>query len=162
MLLDDTRLNLSAGLFYLSWRELVAEPDAQLADLGLGRVHHRLLFAIGRRPRLTVSELCTVLDVSRQALNRPLRQLQEAGLVHSEPDGRTRLLTLTASGAELESSLTGAQRRILREVFEKVGPEATAAWHMVMRELALPGIERVPDSLPLVAAFLQPSNDDDA
>lgn len=122
-----------------AYRSFTAGPDRILEGRGLQRVHHRILYFVGRNPGIAVNGLLAVLRVTKQALNAPLRQLVEMGLVDSQAshaDGRVRELRLTSEGARLESSLSGGQRRRMDAVFREAGPGAEAAWREVMRRLA--------------------------
>ncbi len=84
-MIDVTRRPLDdpPALLFFGFRAVTAEPDRILAERGLGRVHHRILYFVGRSPGIRVGALLTTLGVSRQALNRPLRALLRAGLVES-------------------------------------------------------------------------------
>ena len=135
------------ALFFLAWRGFAAEPDAILAEEDLGRVHHRVLYAVARIPGISVGDLALSLGVSRQALHRPLAELVERGLVVSEVSersGRERALSLTRRGKALEDRASGAQRAQLERVFAAVGPAAAEHWVAVMRELAAPALARSP------------------
>jgi DNA-binding MarR family transcriptional regulator len=135
----ETELNEALEALHFAFRAVVAKPDAILADRGLSRVHHRILYFIGRKPGLSVNELLATLGVSKQSLNSPLRQLTELGLVESNSDTtdrRIKRLTLTSSGLCLENQLSGDQRQRFARVFEVVGIEGEAAWRKVMHLLA--------------------------
>lgn len=135
----EGELNRAAELFLFAYRSYTAEPDRVLEGRGLQRVHHRILYFVGRNPGIPVNGLLAVLRVTKQALNAPLRQLVEMGLVDSQAsatDGRVRELRLTSEGARLESSLSGGQRRRLEAIFRDLGPDAEASWREVMRRLA--------------------------
>lgn len=122
--------------FFGSYRAFTAKPDEMLARRGLSRVHHRILFFIAHKPGLSISELLTLLGVSKQALNIPLRQLVEMQLVESvtsADDKRKRLLGLTAAGIKLEQALRREQIRVLQRVFAEVGEDAVAGWLAVNR-----------------------------
>jgi DNA-binding MarR family transcriptional regulator len=124
--------------FYFAYRGFTDRPDRILEKRGLGRVHHRILYFIGRRPDVSVRGLLDLLAVSKQALNAPLRQLMEMGLVGAEAspdDRRVKRLSLTASGRKLEAELTEAQTRHLRAAFDRAGAEAQRGWSAVMGEL---------------------------
>jgi DNA-binding MarR family transcriptional regulator len=124
--------------FYFAYRGFTDRPDRILERRGLGRVHHRILYFIGRRPDVSVRGLLDLLAVSKQALNAPLRQLMEMGLVGAEAapdDRRVKRLSLTEAGRRLEAELTEAQTRHLRAAFERAGAGATAGWKAVMGEL---------------------------
>jgi DNA-binding MarR family transcriptional regulator len=140
--LDDPSLSgdLHAAIeqFYFAYRGFTDRPDRILERRGLGRVHHRILYFIGRRPDVSVRGLLDLLAVSKQALNAPLRQLMEMGLVGAEAgiqDRRVKNLRLTPQGQKLEAELTEAQTRHLRAAFDRAGAEAQAGWSTVMAEL---------------------------
>jgi DNA-binding MarR family transcriptional regulator len=94
-------------------------------------VHHRILFFIARYPGLSMKELLGYLGVSKQALNTPLRQLLEMGLVESltaADDKRKRLLGLTREGSKLELALHREQAKLLQRAFGEVGEQAVQGW----------------------------------
>ncbi|HWW26231.1 MAG TPA: MarR family transcriptional regulator [Caulobacter sp.] len=131
-------LHAAIEQFYFAYRGFTDRPDRILERRGLGRVHHRILYFIGRRPDVSVRGLLDLLAVSKQALNAPLRQLMEMGLVAAEAstqDRRVKRLSLTAAGRKLEAELTEAQTRHLRAAFDRAGPEAQRGWSAVMGEL---------------------------
>lgn len=135
----EHELNKSLEALYFAFRAVVAKPDAVLAKRGLSRVHHRLLYFVGRNPGLSVNELLAILSISKQSLNAPLRQLMELGLIESTPDTtdrRIKRLTLTKPGLRLEHQLSGDQRQRFARVFEVVGPDGEEMWHQVMHLLA--------------------------
>jgi DNA-binding MarR family transcriptional regulator len=135
----DSQLNETLELFHFAFRAFTAKPDKILEGRGLARVHHRILYFVARNPNLTVSALLAILAVSKQALNAPLRQLIEMGLVESRAasdDRRQRLLRLTLEGEKLERALSGAQRKKMAAVFERLGGDAERGWRRVMAELA--------------------------
>ena len=110
---------------------------------------------INRNPGLTVNELLEILGVTKQSLNRVLRQLVDDRLVESRvgaSDRRQRNLHLTETGLALERELSAAQRRRMRAAFSAAGPEAVQGFRKVMeamidaetRELALRGLDGRP------------------
>ena len=126
-------------LLYFAYRGFTDRPDRILDRRGLGRVHHRILYFIGRRPDVSVRGLLDLLAVSKQALNAPLRQLLEMNLVTALPaagDRRVKNLRLTLEGERLEAELTGAQMSHLQAAFDKAGPTDRQGWRTVMGELA--------------------------
>lgn len=138
----ETALHQAIEQFYFSYRAFTAPPDRILDQRGLGRVHHRILYFVGRNPQISVNTLLGLLSVSKQALNAPLRQLIEMQLVAmdtAQHDRRVRQLTLTASGTKLEAQLTGTQMKQLQAAFEQSGASAEAGWQQVMRCLTEQG-----------------------
>ncbi len=134
----DRELNEALEAMHFGFRALIARPDERLRALGLSRVHHRLLYFIGRHPDCSVGELLGVMQVSKQYAHKPLKRLIEGGWVEARADARDRRirrLRLSGQGARLEAELSGMQRRMFAQVFEAAGPEAEAGWREVMRLL---------------------------
>lgn len=136
---QQQELREAIELFYFAYRAFTTRADRILAERGLGRVHHRILYFVGRNPDVAVNALLGLLKVSKQALNAPLRQLVEMQLVAAAVAGhdrRMKLLRLTAAGEALEARLTGTQMEHLEEVFAAAGPGAAKEWKTLMAALA--------------------------
>jgi DNA-binding MarR family transcriptional regulator len=134
------QLREAIELFYFAYRAFTSGPDKILDRYALGRVHHRILYFVGRNPGVSVNALLEILSVSKQALNAPMRQLIERGFIVAGTDSRDRrfkLLCLTSEGKKLESQLTGTQMKLLGVVFGAEGIHAESAWRMVMRSMPL-------------------------
>jgi DNA-binding MarR family transcriptional regulator len=126
-------------LLYFAYRGFTDRADRILDRRGLGRVHHRILYFIGRNPDISVQGLLHLLAVSKQALNAPLRQLIEMKLVLALPtpdDRRVKALRLSDEGARLEAELTGVQMEFLDSAFNQAGTKSQAGWWQVMEQLA--------------------------
>jgi len=124
---SDAELRTAMEAFFQAYRAFTAKPDQMLAERGLARVHHRILFFVALYPGLSVKALLAALGVSKQAIHAPLRQLVELQLVETRiasHDKRVRELWLTDAGAELELALHREQARLLRDAFAD-GPVAT-------------------------------------
>ena len=105
--LSDAELRRGIELLFFAYRDFTGDPDAVLAGRGLGRAHHRAIHFINRAPGITVAGLLDILQVTKQSLNRVLRQLIEEGLVDSlegKVDRRQRNLFLTDAGMETAST----------------------------------------------------------
>src|SRR6476659_5373721 len=91
-------------LFFFAYRDFVSDPDRLLADFGFGRAHHRVLHFVDRQPGLTIAELLDILRITKQSLNRVLKELICKGFIESRTgtaDRRQRLLYVTPQGHEL-------------------------------------------------------------
>jgi len=86
-----------------------------LTDLLRGRVLHLL-----EQQELTVSELCTVLQLPQSTVSRHLKILADGGWVSSRPDGTRRLYHLTLD--ELE----GSARELWTLAGKEIGSTSTA------------------------------------
>jgi DNA-binding MarR family transcriptional regulator len=131
----ERELNAALEAIHFGFRALTARPDAQLAGLGYSRVHHRILFFVGRNPECSIRQLLGIMRVTKQYLHLPLQRLIEDKyiLVRQDPaDRRVKRLVLSKRGATLEAELSGDQRHRFQHVFEKAGPQAEAGWRKVM------------------------------
>ena len=135
---SDDQLRRGIEAMFFAYRAFTADPDQILAEMDLGRAHHRTLHFIARRPGMTVSTLLGVLGITKQSLNRVLRRLVADGLVAMQvgpQDRRERLLVLTPPGAALEARLSGVQRVRMRAAYAAAGPEAVAGFHRVLEAM---------------------------
>lgn len=106
-------------LFFFAYRDFVGDADRLLENYDFGRAHHRVLHFVNRRPGLTIAALLDILKITKQSLNRVLKQLLDAGLVETRPgsvDRRQRLLYLTKSGEALARDLAALQSERFRKV----------------------------------------------
>ena len=105
-------------LFFFAYRDFVSDPDRILAEYAFGRAHHRVLHFVDRQPGLTIAELLDILRITKQSLNRVLKELIEKDFVESRTgtsDRRQRLLFTTEKGHELALELAKLQtQRIVR------------------------------------------------
>ena len=141
LFLTDEQVRKGIEAMFFAYRGFTADPDRILQGLDYGRAHHRAIHFVHRSPGTTVSNLLTTLGVTKQSLNRILRTLIDDGLVRSEKgrqDARERHLYLTATGAELERSLSDAQRARMRAAYRAAGPAAVAGFRQVLEAMMDP------------------------
>jgi DNA-binding MarR family transcriptional regulator len=132
----DSDIRLAQDLLFFAYRDFTNAADVILEELGLGRAHHRAMHFIGRHPGITVSELLSILRITKQSLARVLNELVDRGYVAQSPglgDRRQRLLRLTGAGEDLERRLFARQKARLAEAFHAAGPDAFAGFQQVMR-----------------------------
>ena len=138
LFLTDQQLREGVELMFFAYRSMVADADRLLESRGYGRAHHRCLHFVHRRPGLSVTELLEILKVTKQSLNRVLRQLVNDGLIRSrvgQEDRRQRLLELTEEGEALLRSLSDAQHARMRRVFLEAGPDAVQDFKKVLANM---------------------------
>jgi DNA-binding MarR family transcriptional regulator len=131
-------------LFFFAYRDFVGGPDRILTEYGFGRAHHRVLHFVARNPGLTIAELLDILQITKQSLNRVLKDLLEKGQVDIRPgdkDRRQRLLTATKEGHHLAHRLAVMQgqrvSKALRGAFRQATSEAGTGVEGVLRAYLL-------------------------
>ncbi len=138
----ENELNQALEAIHFGFKALIARPDERLAEITYSRVHHRILYFIARNPECSINELLGVMGVSKQYLNRPLRQLTEDGYVRvraDQADKRVKRVSLSKKGLKLENELSGDQRERFEKVFKQAGADAEAGWRTVMALLVASG-----------------------
>lgn len=141
LFLTEDQLRQGIELMFFAYQAFTADPDRILETYAYGRAHHRALHFVARCPGLTVAELLDVLGVTKQSLNRVLRQLVDDGLVESRvgrSDRRQRNLHLTPRGQALERALSEAQRDRVRRAYREAGSEAVAGFRRVLEGMMEP------------------------
>lgn len=145
LFLTDDQLRRGIEAMFFAYRGFTADPDRILEQQGYGRAHHRAIHFINRWPGTTVTNLLTILGVTKQSLNRVLRTLVADGLVESRVghrDRRERHLFLTEKGEALERELSDAQRMRMRAAYRAAGPEAVSGFRTVLEAMMDPGMRR--------------------
>jgi len=101
---------------------------ASLAD----PTRSRLLLLLDRH-ELTVSELCTIMQLPQSTVSRHLKALADAGWIASRAEGTSRIYTMSRD--ELDASA----RRLWQLVREQVGPTPAAVQDQRRLQAALAG-----------------------
>ena len=144
LFLREPEIRRGVELLYFGYSHLTRSIDESLADQGLGRAHHRALYFIARKPDLTVSDLLSLLAITKQSLGRVLSDLADRGLVETrtgDKDRRQRLLRLTAAGSALEAGLFDALREKLAAAYSSADRDAVGGFWAVLEGL-IPADER--------------------
>ena len=135
LFLREEELRQAIEMMFFACRDFTGGPDEVLAEIGLGRAHHRVIYFVGRHPGITVSELLAILQITKQSLSRVLGHLVEEAYIVSrtgEVDRRQRKLELTPKGIDLERRLTAIQRERIAQAYRNAGAEAVRGFKQVL------------------------------
>ena len=122
--LEEKEIRKLMELLFFSYRDFTAGPDEILEKIQFGRAHHRIIYFVGKHNEITIRELLRILKITKQSLSRVLNQLVKRKYINLTvgSDKRTKNLTLTKVGIELEKKLSNIQitkiRNILRNAVE--------------------------------------------
>lgn len=145
--LTDEQLRIGVELMFFAYRGFTSDPDRillEFEDGKYGRAHHRVVHFVNRKPGLPVKELLDILGITKQSLNRVLRELQNDGLVESRvgaQDRRERNLYLTERGETLEKALSRAQYARMRQAYKDAGFEAVQGFRKVLEHMIDPELK---------------------
>ena len=111
-------------LFFFAYRDFVGDADRLLEAYGFGRAHHRVLYFVYRRPGLTIAELLEILRITKQSLNRVLRELVDKNFIETRAgalDRRRRQLYATPEGERLALRLAQVQTKRFASALKVLG-----------------------------------------
>jgi DNA-binding MarR family transcriptional regulator len=116
-------------LFFFAYRDFVGDADRLLEAYEFGRAHHRVLHFVHRQPGLTIAELLDILKITKQSLNRVLKELIAESFIEARAgaeDRRHRQLYATAKGARLARELAQLQTRRFSRALDGLGADGRA------------------------------------
>ena len=138
LFLREDELRHSIELLFFAYRDFTGEADAILAGHDLGRAHHRVIYFVGRNPSIMVSDLLTILNITKQSLSRVLSRLIDDGYIlarQGPDDKRQRLLSLTVKGEELERELTNVQKARFSRAYKRAGFDSVDGFLKVLEQM---------------------------
>ena len=119
--LSETEIRKAIELIFFSYRDFTAGPDKILEKINFGRAHHRVIYFVGKQKKITIKELLSILQITKQSLSRVLKQLvkEKFILISTGIDKRTKNLSLTKKGGDLEKELSTIQINKIRNVLKQ-------------------------------------------
>ena len=135
--LNDKEIRKIIELIFFSYRDFTAGPDQILEKLNYGRAHHRVIYFVGKKDKITIKELLIVLKITKQSLSRVLNQLVKEGfiVVSTGLDKRTKNLSLTSSGLSLENELSTIQIQKIKKVINNFNQENIDGFKIILYEM---------------------------
>jgi DNA-binding MarR family transcriptional regulator len=135
LFLREEELSHSIDLLYFAQRDFAGAADGVLAESGLDRVRHQILHFVARHPRIAVSELASMLGLTKQSLGRAVDRLIADGLLVERvgpSDRRQRVFQLTEAGAALERRAADRFRARIARAYREAGAQAVEGFRRVL------------------------------
>jgi DNA-binding MarR family transcriptional regulator len=126
-------------LFGLAQLALASDADVELAKLKLARTHHRILYLALHNPGVTVGRIVTLLRLTPQAVQGPMRRLINSGYLEqkaSPSDGRKRHLYATQAGQDLVLAVAAKQYARTTKALERSTPAEVENFLLMLSRLA--------------------------
>ena len=118
LFLKDKEIRKIIELMFFSYRDFTAGPDEILNKISFGRAHHRIVYFVGKKGKITIKDLLEILQITKQSLSRVLNQLVKENyvIVSTGDDKRTKNLALTDKGMEFEKKLSLIQINKIKDI----------------------------------------------
>ena len=135
--LNNKEIRKIIELVFFSYRDFTAGPDQILEKLNFGRAHHRVIYFVGKKDKITIKELLGVLKITKQSLSRVLNQLVKEGfiVVSTGLDKRTKNLSLTKKGLSLENELSTIQIEKIKKVINNFDQKDIDGFKKILYEM---------------------------
>ena len=112
--LKDQQLKEFVEKIFTTYRETFSDAKNILDKYSLGIAHHKVLHLISLYEGITISELLKKLKVTKQSLNRVLKDLIELDTIifqKDKKDSRIKHLYLSEKGSKLFEEIFSIQKR---------------------------------------------------
>ena len=134
---DDQIKDFIEKIFY-AYRETYSDPKEILKKYSFGTAHHRAIHLIERYEGLTVSDLLNKLKITKQSLNRVLRDLikNKSILVKKgEVDSRQRQIFLNEKGKKLFEEIFLQQKKRIYNAFKNSDADSVIKFRNVLSKI---------------------------
>ena len=136
--LKDEQIKDFIQLLYDAYREISSDPKEILSKRLFGLAHLRALNLIERNPGINPSELIFRLKITKQSLNRVLRELIKIKLVReskNDNDTRKKNLILTKEGQTFFDKLYESQKSRMFYALKKSDPGSVIKFKEVLNNI---------------------------
>ena len=135
--LNEKEIRKIIELVFFSYRDFTAGPDQILEKINFGRAHHRVIYFVGKKDKITIKELLGVLKITKQSLSRVLNQLVKENyiVVSTGLDKRTKNLSLTSRGIDLENELSTIQIQKIKKVINNFNQKDIDGFKKILYEM---------------------------
>ena len=134
---DDQLKGLIEKLF-VSYRETFSDPREILSKKFFGPAHLRALHLIERNPGINLGELIFKLKVTKQSLNRVLRDLIKSKMIkqiQDEDDTRKKNLFLDKEGKIFFETVYSSQKKRIFNALKNSGSDSVIKFKDVLKKI---------------------------
>ena len=136
--LKDDQIKDCIQLLLYAYRETFSDPNEILKKNSLGHAHHRTLHLIERNQGISVNELLIKLKVTKQSLNRVLRELKKMKIVKQikdERDSRRKLLYLDQEGKKFYEEIFESQKKRIFNALRTSDSDSVLKFKQVLKKI---------------------------
>lgn len=134
LFLRDEELQIGLAAIFEAASKLKSQSQTMRDKLGLTWAEAKVLIALGAKAD-SILNLALRLDVTKQALTKTLRTLEQKGYLERKTDRRDKrrqLMSLTSHGEEIKSELGRDMRALLTRAYRLSGADAVYGCDQVL------------------------------
>jgi len=136
--LKDEQIKDFIQLLFYAYRETFSDPKEILAKKFFGPAHLRALNLIERNPGVSLGELMFKLKITKQSLNRVLRDLIKTKMIKQlkdEHDTRKKNLFLDRDGKIFFDKVYQTQKKRIFNALKNSEPDSVVKFKNVLTEI---------------------------
>ena len=136
--LKDEQIKDFIQLLFYAYRETFADPKDLLSKKYFGPAHLRALNLIERNPGISLTDLIFKLKVTKQSLNRVLRDLLKNKMIKqikNREDTRKKNLFLDREGKQFFETVYNAQKKRIFNALKNSAPESVIKFKEVLKKI---------------------------
>jgi DNA-binding MarR family transcriptional regulator len=134
---DDQLKELIEGLF-TSYRESFSDAKKTLDKYSIGMAHHRVLHLLSMYKGITISELLKKLKITKQSLNRVLKDLIKLEVILFEKDQidtRVKHIFLNEKGEKIFNEIFLSQKKRIYNALLNSSSEQVINFDHVLKKI---------------------------
>ena len=134
---DEQIKDFIEKIFY-AYRETFKDPKKILNKYALGIAHLKVINLISTHKGITISELLDKLRITKQSLNRVLKELNEIKILiyrQDKNDFRIKHVFLNEKGENLSDEIYYEQKKRIYNALKNSGPEAVLHFNYVIEKI---------------------------
>ena len=136
--LKDEQIKDCIQLLLYAYRETFSDPKEILKKNSLGAAHYRTLHLIERNQGVSVNELLLKLKITKQSLNRVLRDLKKSKIIkqiRDQNDSRKKLLYLDRVGEKFYKEVFESQKKRIFNALKNSDSESVLKFKEVLKKI---------------------------
>ena len=136
--LKDEQLKHLIEKLFISYRETFSDSKKILNKYHIGLAHQKTIHLISMYEGISISELMRKLKVSKQSLNRVLKDLIKLKAINykkDEKDTRIKHVYLTENGMKLFDEIFSIQKRRLYKAFLNSASNEVVSFDNVLKKI---------------------------
>ena len=136
--LKDEQIKDCIQLLLYAYRETFSDPLEILKKNSLGAAHYRTLHLVERNEGINVNELLIKLKITKQSLNRVLKELKRLKLikqVRDKNDTRRKLLYLDQNGKKFYQEVFEIQKKRIFNALKHSDSDSVIKFKEVLKKI---------------------------
>ena len=136
--LKDAQLKELIERLFTSYRESFSDARKILDKYSIGIAHHKVLHLLSMYEGITITELLNKLKITKQSLNRVLKDLIKLETVFfqkDQKDSRVKHIFLSKKGKEIFQEIFIAQKKRIYNALLNSSPEQVINFDNVLKKI---------------------------